>query len=326
MHSLEPEIVALRNDEVISAGTANRLIAHERRQVVNVYAEVRFLIWSGVMLIATGVGIVVSKNLEHIGPLAIAAAIALAAAGSYGWAVWKRGRTASLADDYVLLLGSLLLSADVGYVEHQWHLLGSVWPRHFLLLAIVHGVIAYWFQSRVVLSLSISALAAWFGIDRRAEVLEGSTGFATRAYLCAATLVAWRAADRWRRSEDRAGSGAASPFSEVFDHAALNLAFWGSLALMVEDDTRLVGCMVAVLLAAFAAWHGVRTGQERFVIYAWIYGTIAIDVQVCAWLRVAFLIRTFLMVSTAIAIAGLIRIHELLQKRASSPPPAGAAA
>ena len=316
MHSLEPEIVALRSGGVISGAAAERLINHERRQVVSVYGELRFLIWSGVMLIATGVGIVVSKNLEHIGPLAIATAIALGAAACYAWAWWKRSRAASLADDYVLLLGSLMLSADIGYIEHQWHLLGTVWPRHFLLLAVIHAAAAYWFRSSVVLSLSISALAAWFGIDRRAEVLAGSSGFAMRAYLCAATLVIWRAIDGWRRRPEAssATTGAVS-FSSVFDHAALNLAFWGSLALMVKPETRLLGCGIAVLLAAFAAWYGVRTRQERFVIYAWIYGTIAIDVQIVTWLNVELLIMGFLVISTAIAIAGLILTHERMQNR-----------
>ncbi|MEO6260688.1 MAG: hypothetical protein ABIP63_10065, partial [Thermoanaerobaculia bacterium] len=264
----------------------------------------------------TGVGIVVSKNLEHIGPLAIAAVIALAAAACYVWAVWKRTRTASLADDYVLLLGSLLLSADIGYIEHQWHLLGPVWPRHFLLLAVIHAAVAYWFGSRVVLSLSISALAAWFGIERQSPLsaLDRSSVFAVRAFLCAGTLVIWRWVDRLRRGPIRDAEPSVS-FSPVFDHAALNLAFWGSLVLMVRTETRLLGCVIAVLLAVLAAWHGVRRGEERFVIYAWIYGTIAIDVQICWWLNEEVLILFFLLVSTAVAIAGLITAHQKMRRR-----------
>ena len=315
MHSLQPEIAALRGHGVISAAAADRLIAHERRQAVSVYGELRFLIWGGVMLIATGVGIVVSKNLEHIGPLAIAAVIALAAAACYAWAVWKRTRTASLADDYVLLLGSLLLSADIGYIEHQWHLLGPVWPRHFLLLAVIHAAVAYWFGSRVVLSLSISALAAWFGIERQSPLsaLDRSSDFAVRAFLCAGTLVLWRWVDRLRRTA--ADLKPSATFSAVFDHAALNLAFWGSLVLMVEPETRLLGCVIAVLLAVLSAWHGVRRGEERFVIYAWIYGTIAIDVQICWWLNEEVLILLFLVVSTAVAIAGLLTAHQKMRRR-----------
>ena len=318
MHSIEPEILHLRDDGVISAPSAARLIAHERREIISIYGELRFLIWGGVMLIATGVGILVSKNLEHIGPIAIATAIGIAAAACYGWAVWKHTRAASLADDYVLLLGSLLLSAEIGYIEHQWHLLGPVWPRHFLLLAVIHAAVAYWFGSRVVLSLSISALAAWFGVERQSpmSLLYRSTDFAVRAYLCAGTLVIWRWADQVRRAQlnsRQVKSGAS--FSPVFDHAALNLAFWGSLVLMMKPETRLLGCAIAILLASLSAWHGVRRGEERFVIYSWIYGTIAIDVQVGTWLNEEVLIMLFLVVSTAVSIAGLLTAHQKMRGR-----------
>src|SRR5438045_8569334 len=118
MFSLAPEITRLRDEGVLPPEPAGELIANERREVVSVYAELRFLTWGGVMLIVTGVGVLVSKHLDEIGPLAIALAIAAASAACYAWATWKRGGVASLVDDYVLLLAALLLSADVGYVEH----------------------------------------------------------------------------------------------------------------------------------------------------------------------------------------------------------------
>lgn len=316
MHSLEPEILRLREEGLIAAPAAAGLFTHERREVVSVYGELRFLIWGGVMLIATGVGIIVSKNLDRIGPIAIATLIALAAGACYAWTAWKRTRAASLADDYVLLLGSLLLSADVGYIEHQWHLLGPVWPRHFLLLAVIHGAVAYWFGSRMVLSLSISALAAWFGIERRGGTIDSAISFALRAYLCAGTLLVWRAIDSLRKPVPR-GSRPAVSFSPILDHAALNLAFWGSLALVFEPDSRSLGCLIALVLAAFSAWYGFRRREERYVLYAWVYGTIALDVQVASWLGFndGSLILLYLMVSTVCVIGGLIVTHDKLRRR-----------
>jgi hypothetical protein len=143
--SLESELTQLPDTGV--------LIARERRDAVSIYPELRVLTWAGVMLISTGVGIYISKHLDDIGPLAIAAVIGLAATACYAWAFWKRGRSAALVDDYVLLLAALLASADVGYIEHHYQLLGTSWPRHFLLLAIFHAATAYFFRSRLVLSL-----------------------------------------------------------------------------------------------------------------------------------------------------------------------------
>src|SRR5450759_5260251 len=169
--SRELEIRQLREEGALPAEVADVMIAKERREVVSVYTEVRVLAWAGVMLIVTGVGIIVSKNLDRIGPIAIAAAIGIASAACYGYCVAQRRSAHRPLSDYILLLGALLLSADVGYIEHQFHLLGSEWPRHFLLLAVVHGATAYFFASRTLLSLSIAALASWFGFERNAGAL-----------------------------------------------------------------------------------------------------------------------------------------------------------
>ncbi len=214
MFTIEPEIVQLRENGVIDDDSAARLIAGERREVVSLYGELRFLTWGGVMLIVAGVGVLVSKNLERIGPLSIAVVIAAAAIGCYAYSEWRRraakgeGFTHSLVDDYVLLLAALLLSADIGFIEHQWHLLGANWQRHFLVLAVLHGVTAYIFDSRLVLSLSISSLAAFLGIERNFEkVFDSTTELAVRAFLCSSIVFAWRALDievRKRVSASRA--------------------------------------------------------------------------------------------------------------------------
>lgn len=308
MLSLEPEITNLRDDGVLDELTASRLIASERREVVSIHAELHVLTWAGVLLIASGVGVIVSKHIEQIGPLTIAAAIGIAAATCYAYGAWKRRRAPSLVDDYILLLGALLLSADIGYIEHQFHLLGSSWPRHFLLLAVAHAIAAYYFESRVVLSLSISALAAYLGIENRVETLiEASVETSVRAFACAAILFAWREIDRRLRK--------GTTFSPVFLHFATNLAFWGSIALTIERETRPLGCLIAIVLAIVCAIHGVRRDDESFVIYAWVYGTIAIDVFICSeLLREDAAIMLYLVVSTIAAIAGLFITHTRMKR------------
>src|SRR6185369_3447295 len=112
MLSYEPELESLRPH--LGDRAADVLIARERREVFSIYPELRLASWAGVMLLTTAAGIVLKNNLDRIGPLALAVAMGLAAAACYGWVWWRRSR-ASLVDDYVLLLGALLLSADVGF-------------------------------------------------------------------------------------------------------------------------------------------------------------------------------------------------------------------
>ncbi|HEY6844465.1 MAG TPA: DUF2157 domain-containing protein, partial [Thermoanaerobaculia bacterium] len=154
------------------------IAAVERRDAVPVGAELRALAWIGVMLIATGVGIFVKNHFAEIGPLTVAIALTAFAIACFAWVSLK---PRAVLDDYVVLLGALIVSADIAFIETQWHPLGDQWQRHFLLLAVIHAAIAYWFDSRAVLSLSIAALAGWFGVEKR-DLLTTEADFAVRAF------------------------------------------------------------------------------------------------------------------------------------------------
>lgn len=305
MFSVAREIEALRDSGAVAAEVALPLIAHERREVVSIYAELRFLTWAGVMLVVTGVGVLVKHHLDEIGPLAIAVGIGAAAAGCYVWAAYKRKREASLADDYILLLGALLLSADLGYIERTWHLLGTNWKEHLLVLAIIHGVTAYIFGSRLVLSVSITSLAAYLGVQRSLDTIwYSSSETALRGFVCAAIVLAWRFLDvRYRKQRT---------FTPVFDHYAANLAFWSALILTANDDLRLTGCAIALGLAVLSAMYGVKTRSEMFLIYAAVYGVIALDIAMVV--IAAELAAFFIMMSAGAAIVSLFVIHAKMRK------------
>lgn len=307
MLSFESELESLR--PLLGDRATEVLIARERREVFSIYPELRIASWAAVMLLISAAGIVVKNNLDRIGPLALAIGIGVASAACYAWVWWRRAR-ASLVDDYILLLGALLLSTCVGFVESQFHLLGASWQRHFLLLAVAHGIAAYAFRSRMVLSLSITAFVAWLGVEQQPVRLFDANppAFAARAILCAVLLLAWRAIDRRVRP--------ATDFSPLFEHFAATLALSAGMVLMVQDNTRVVGCLWTVALAAAVIAWGVRTKRESFVLYAFLYGVIAVDVLVVTSIprQVDGLGFLFIVFSTVAAIVGLIVIHARMKE------------
>jgi len=301
--SLEPELSRLRDEGVLAAEPAAALIARERREVVSLYAELRFLIWGGVMIIMTGVGIIVAKNIDKLGPITIAAVIALAAAACYAFAfIRKRAARASLVVDYILLLGALLASTDVGYIEHQFD------QRYLLPLIVFHAATAYYFESRLVLSVALGALATYFGIERRHTFIwDEHSDNSIRAFLCSSIVFAWRFIDQRFHPK--------SNFTRVFDHFGTNLAFWGAFLLMTDNDMRVLGCLLAIAIAIASATFGVRKREETFVIYAWIYGVIALNVL--AFDRMHEFGCWFLPLSMVAAIIGLFFTHASLRRTAT---------
>ena len=280
MLSLEPELEQLR--PILGDARADALIARERRNVFSLYPELRIAAWAGAMLLATAAGIVLKNNLERIGPVALSMLMALAAIACYAWVWWHRAR-ATIADDYVLLLGALLLSGDFAFIETQFHLLDHAWPRHFLILAVLHGAGAYAYRSRMLLSLSITALSAWMGIDRLS--LFNSSEIKVAAFVTAAVVVVWRelhvatAALSGRGAAGGSGTHKASlpEFLRVFEHFAANLTLWGSLSMLMKDENYYLGCVLGLAAALVVIWWGFREHVESFVLYGFIYGLIAAD-------------------------------------------------
>jgi hypothetical protein len=302
MLSLETEIEHYR--DVLGGAAADLLVARARRDVFSLAPEIRIAAWGGAMLIATAAGLFVKNNYDRIGPLALSLAIGVFAIACYAW-VWRRRARAGLVDDYVLLLGALLVSADVGLIESQWHFLDAQWPRHFLLLAVAHGLAAYLYDSKALLSLSITALAAWLGLERRsADVIFSSEAARTapRAFLCATIVIAWRLV-HWRWKSTRR-------FERVFEHFASLLALLGGIALMMAGGTTGVGVLITIIVAAVVMYWGFHVKSEPFVLYGFLAAAIAVDVFLLETLnppdQLTFLIIAASMIA---AIAALIGIH-----------------
>ena len=269
MHSLEPEYVELTAAGVIDEIAMSRLVALERGTIFSVFEELRFALYAAVAAITTGIGILLKENLDRIGPLTLIIALALVAAACYGSAIRTRLRHESrmIVGDYLLLLGALIMSADLGYAESQFHWLGPHWSWHLLILAALHAATAYALNSRLVLSASLASLAGWFGVEGHISTLlqlDSSLSFSgIQAMVCAGVILLWREIHR-RLS-------GAPQFEDVFEHFAANIGFWGALALTLSSDTRYAGVAVLVALAVTSIRKGKQESQEMFIIYGIAY-------------------------------------------------------
>ena len=315
MHTLEPELRTLQAEGLIDDATAIRGMALDRGDVFSLHTELRATLYAGVLLVMAGVGILLARNLDRIGPLAILLMIALAAAACSVPAIRAQlaGRSLTVAADYLLLLAALLGSAGLAYAERQFSLLGAWWSWHLLLLAVVHAVIAYRFASPLVLAASLASLAGWFGVGGSpGDVLlfsSSTPALGGRALACAATIAAWRYADLRTRPH--------TSFSAVFDHFAANLAFWGTLAWCDEWPWLAAGLPLLAALAYASVRHGLDTGREAFLVYGIVYAAIGICVVAVPHLPGMTVSFGFVLIVVSVAAATLWQ----LRRRFREPSP-----
>ena len=312
MHTLEPELRTLHTEGTIDDATASRALALDRGEVFSLHPELRATMYAGVLLVMSGVGIILARNLDRIGPLAIVLAIAIAAVACAVPALRAKlaGRPLTVAGEYLLLLAALLLSADLAYAERQFTLLGPLWSWHLLLLAVIHAAIAYAFASPLVLAASLAALAGWFGVGGTlGDVLlfsDSTPALGARALACAATIAAWRYADHRARPH--------TSFSDVFDHFAANLAFWGTIAWCVEWPWLAAGLPLLAALAYASVRRGLDTGREAFLVYGIVYAAIGICAAVVPRLHGMTTSFTFVLLIVCAAAATLWQLRRRLRE------------
>jgi hypothetical protein len=314
MHTLEPEIRALHAEGAIDNATAARALARDRGRIFSLHAELRATLYAGVLLVMTGVGIILARNLERIGPLAVVIALALLAVACAVPAVRARiaGRPLTDASDYLLLLAVLLGSADLAYAERQFALLGPLWSWHLLLLAIVHAAVAYAFGSSLVLAAALTALVGWFGVGGSpGDVLRfsySSPELGGRALACAVVIAAWRYADRRARPGTR--------FSDVMDHFATNLAFWGAVTWCLEWPWLAPGLPLLAALSYASVRRGLDTGREAFLVYGTVYAGIGLCAAVLPRLHGITVSLGFVLMVVCVAAAVLWQLRRRLRELA----------
>jgi len=315
MLSLEAEIIELQAAGLVTGPLAQGALALERGTLFSVYEELRAALYLAVAAILAGLGLVLKDHLDRIGPTALMLALALAAALCYASALRTGQRRVgrSVGGEYLLLLGTLVLSADLAYAEAQFHWFGAQWSWHLLLLAVIHAATAYYFESPLVLSVSVASLAGWLGVQGQTlsllpwERLLHQSGW--RALSCATLLVGWREAHR--------RLGGARSFLSVLDHAACNLACWGALAWCVNASTRVAGLAVLGMLALFAIRVGLRRGQELFVTYGIGYASLGLCLVEAQVIDGSLATTIAELVTVVVAAALLWRCHGLIRAAAT---------
>ena len=272
MLTLESEYRQLNAAGVIDDATALRGIAVESGAIFSVAEELRVSLYGAVAAVTAGLGLLLKANLHRIGPLSLVIVLAVVAVGCYAVPIRTRLRheTRSVVGDYILLLGALIVSADLGYAESQFHWLGSHWSRYLLILCATHAVTAYALESPLVLSLALTSLAAWFGLEGNVvRVLQEGSALpqsGARALICAGVIYVW--------GEIHRRLSAIVQFQETFEHFAANLGFLGALSLCVGPDTRLIGLVCLIALAGVSIRAGLQSAREIFVIYGVAYGAL----------------------------------------------------
>jgi hypothetical protein len=178
-----------------------------------------------------------------------------------------------VAVDYVLLLGLLLVAADLAYVEVQFTMLGPRWAYHLLIVGVLYLLAAYRWDSRTALGLALASLAAWRGLS--VSLVPAMIGPGVAADLRASAIVlgalyvgAAVLSVRLARKPH---------FEEVFASTGLLLLLGGLLSGVLDDRQAWSAWLVAVLLTAGGVMAvAFRLGRSLYFAVALVAAYLAL--------------------------------------------------
>lgn len=182
------EIFQAKN--IITSQESNQIDEFEQTKPFSLHYELRLLLYLGIFLLSSGLGIVIYQNLDSIGHTAIVIFISFLVVACFAFSCWKKQNFTWNAveqvnpfADFTLLLGCLCFLTLEGYLQYQYNLFGEKYGLITFIPAIVFFFFAYFFDHRGVLSMAITAFASWIGVSISPLAVFSKNDFTTPYFI-----------------------------------------------------------------------------------------------------------------------------------------------
>ncbi|WP_207491951.1 DUF2157 domain-containing protein [Aridibaculum aurantiacum] len=270
----------LHHEGYISDAELQQVLDHKHKPT-SIYWDVKTLLYLGVLMLTTGLGIVIYKNIDTIGHLAIVIFIALATISCFLYCTFKTAgysnkevQPPNLLYEYILLAGSLLLLIFIGYIQYQYQVFGHRWGMATFVPMVILFFSAYYFDSLAVLSLAIINLAAWLGISVTPLHLLQQNDFSSERLIYTGImlgiLLMVLSFFSLRMNIKR-------HFSFTYKNLGTHVLFVATLSAMFHFSNYWMYLLLLVAISAFHFWQALRESSFYFWVLATIYCYIGLS-------------------------------------------------
>lgn len=287
--------------------------------VFSLHTELLFLLYLSVLLFTGGVGTLIYKNIDSIGHMAILAVNFVLMAVCFYFS-FKKAKGFSKEEvlfenpiyDYVVLTGSILGCIFIGYLQYQYNIFGNDFSLVSLFSAIICFGIAYYFDSRMVLSMAITALAAFVGITLTPKTVFENEIYSnpTLSYYGLALgilLILWTVYSLRNNLKKH--------FYFVYFTFAQHLLGVSIIAGLLEENWLL---FVPLLVGAVYYFYRIsyQFSATSFFVFSFIYGYIGVNIllfKFIAFVDTSSIIELIIMVSPIYVIGSIILFIKLVR-------------
>lgn len=146
--------------------------AYRGLKLFSVHNELKLLLYLSMILFTSGIGILIYQNIDTIGHTVLLGLLLLVTLTCFYFCFKKHpGFTREEAPfpnplyDYLVLTAVILSCTFVGYLQFQYQTFGTHYGLATLVPTIISLFCAYYFDSKSVLSIGITGMAAYLGLS-----------------------------------------------------------------------------------------------------------------------------------------------------------------
>ena len=293
------------SEKKLSAEQLSTLQDIHAKQIYSVHRELRIFLYIGILMIIAGAGLTIKQYFTNLGDIAIVSALSVCFTAAFIYcfikgAAYDRQEVPSpnIAFDYILFFGCAFFSMDIAYIETQFHLLGDFWDNYLLVSSALFLYLAYRFDNRLVLSMALSTIAAWFGFTLSGHRFLFEHYY--REYAIAYSLVVLLSGGLLYRL------GIKKHFFDIYLNFAVHFLCIALISGII--DYKIFSLYFPGLLLACAALvvYSMRVRKFIYMLYAVIYGYIGISIIIVDQIHSeTFFVFTYFIL-TSVMVIGLI--------------------
>jgi hypothetical protein len=262
---------------VISADQHLLLQALVRQERFSLFVEINALLYIGVLAAVGGLAWTAREYVLNLGDGVILAALGLLTAVPLYYCFSRAApydhaevESPSMIFDYVLYFGCLVLSATLAFIETRFAIF-QTWTTHLFIASVVFGLFAYRFDNRFVLSLAISTLAGYLGLQLDLFDVADTDLLRFTALAFGTTLIGLGVWLNRQRIKPH--------FLETYIHVGANVIMMATASGVLEPGTGWLYLAALLSLAGAAIYLGIRFHRFAFVAYGTLYGYGAVSAK-----------------------------------------------
>ncbi len=309
----------LTEKNIISDEQASQIKVSDSNQPFSIHWELRLLLYLGITLLSSGLGVLIYKNIDTIGHNILISLIALVCLACFYYAfrhrkpfLWGEIEESTNLDDFALLGGCLAFLTLEGYLQYQYNFFGTRYGLVAFLPAVLFFFCAYYFDHRGVLSMAITALASWIGISITPLRLLKNNDFNSQDMVITSIslgifliIVGWISIQKELKRH----------FSFTYFIFGGNLTFIAALSGLFAFDLKFIYGIIIAVLSYLSITYARTKHSYLFLLMGVIYGYIAFTYMAFKILPSdldPFLYMLYFMLSAAGVVLFLIKIKEIV--------------